>query len=85
MSSSMFIIVYVVLLLLLFLPIFLSNRSKKKKFNNMLNQLKVGDKILTIGGIYGVVSKINENDIQIQIAKGVSMTIIKGAIAKVVE
>lgn len=84
-SNFLIIGVYVIFLLLLFLPMWFANRSKKKRMDNMLNNLKVGDKIVTIGGIYGEISKINEENIQIQVAKGVSMTIIKGAIAKVVE
>lgn len=85
MNNSFFLVAYILLLLLIFLPIWLSNRKKKKKFNEMISNLKVGDKIETIGGIYAKISKILDYSLEVQIDKGVTMTISKGAVAKVVE
>lgn len=38
-------------------------RKKDKKVKDMLSALKVGDRICTIGGIYGTVTKLKEDTI----------------------
>ncbi len=81
--NIIFLGVYGLLLAALFLPLYLSNKKKKKAFKAMMDSLKIGDKIVTIGGICGTVSKILENTIEMKIDKGVSMTITKGAISKI--
>ncbi|WP_067139683.1 preprotein translocase subunit YajC [Oceanivirga salmonicida] len=74
---------YAILILALFLPLYLMNKNKKKKYNEMISTMKIGDQIVTIGGIYGSVTKILDNKIEIKIDKGVSMTISKGAISRI--
>lgn len=85
MKNWEILLMYAILLILLFLPLWYTNRKKRKRFNEMMSSLKVGTKIETIGGIHGSVSKILDTTVELQIAKGVSMVISKGAIARVVE
>lgn len=53
----------------------------KKKQNEMLNSLKAGDTVVTVGGIKGVISSVEEAFVVIRIDKGVHMTVRKSAIA----
>ena len=49
---------------------FIDNRTQKKqekKHQEMLNAIKKGDKIVTIGGIIGKVTKATEDKIEIQV------------------
>ena len=46
----------------------------------MLDSLKVGSRVLA-GGIYGTIKKINENSIELEIAKGVVIEVNKNAVA----
>ncbi len=82
-KNVVFLGIYGLLILALFLPLYLTNRKKKKAFKDMMDALKIGDKIVTIGGICGTVNKILENTLEIKIDKGVSMTITKGAVSRV--
>lgn len=79
------IIVYILVLAVMFYPAIHSNKKKKKEFTNMINSLQVNDKIITIGGIHGSISKILEATIEIKIDKGVTLTVSKEAISKVVK
>lgn len=76
-------LLYVVILVLLFGPMLYSNSKKKKKFEAMIAGLEIGTKIVTIGGIYGSITKIDDTTVDIKVDKGVSIKIGKDAIARV--
>ncbi len=60
--------------------ILLPTRKKQKKVQEFLAALKVGDKVVTSGGIFGSIAKINEDAIQLQIAPNVRVDISRAAI-----
>lgn len=71
---------YQLLLLFLLFYLFLIRPEikKAKKHQAMLDSLKRGDKILTRGGLYGVINKIeNDNDLLVDIANGTTVVINK--------
>lgn len=71
---------YQLLLLFLLFYLFLirPELKKAKKHQAMLDSLKRGDKILTRGGLYGVINKIeNDNDLLVDIANGTTVVINK--------
>ena len=55
-------------------------QKKQKKIREFQNALKEGDKVVTGGGIYGTVNRVNaqENTIDIEVARGVVITVAKG-------
>ena len=62
-TSTIGIIVMVVLVVAvigLFIWSSISNKKKQKKAAEMVNQLKIGDRVKTIGGICGFVAQIND-------------------------
>ncbi len=75
---------YIILVTIVFLPTILLNMNKKNKMIKLLKSLKIGDKIVTIGGIHGSIVKILDNTVDIRIDKGVFMTISKNAIERVI-
>ena len=44
-------------------------RKKDKAVKNMLNSLKVGDRICTIGGIYGTIVRIKDQVLTIEVGE----------------
>ena len=71
---------YQLLLLFLLFYFFLirPEMKKAKKHQEMLDNLKNGDKIITRGGICGTIVKIdNENELTVQIANGVTIVLNK--------
>jgi preprotein translocase subunit YajC len=69
--GSMFIIFY----FLLIRP----QQKKEKQRQAMINSLKVGDKILTISGIYGVVTAIKDDIITVKVASNTNIEFSKSA------
>ena len=57
------ILIFVVFYFLLIRP----QRKKDKEAQQMLNNLKVGDRICTIGGIYGTITKIKDDVLTVEV------------------
>ena len=55
-------------------------QKKQKKIREFQNALTEGDKVVTGGGVYGTVKRVNaqENTIDIEVARGVVITVAKG-------
>ncbi len=58
------------------------NKKRMAEYQKMLDSLKVGNRVLA-AGIYGTIKKINENTIEMEIAKGVVIEVNKNAVANV--
>jgi preprotein translocase subunit YajC len=57
------------------------NKKKADEAKKLMEEMVKGDKIITLGGIHGKVFKINEDTIEIEIAKNTVMTIDKNSIS----
>lgn len=71
------IIMFVIFYFLLIRP----QQKKAKEHQAMIAELKKGDKVITSAGIYGVITKVEENDIQVEIAENVKIKMIRSNIA----
>ncbi|MCX5786371.1 MAG: preprotein translocase subunit YajC [Elusimicrobia bacterium] len=58
-------------------------QKQMKEMKKMLEALKVGDKVLTNGGIIGTISAVREHELEIEIAKGVKITHVRSHIHSV--
>lgn len=59
-NGIILIIVMLAFLALIFISSFLPQKKRQKEMMNMLNSIKVGDEIKTIGGMVGVITEIEE-------------------------
>ena len=59
-------------------------KKQQKERTNLLSSLKKGQKIVTIGGIYGEIIELDDEKVKVQVAEKVEMTIARTAIASVV-
>jgi preprotein translocase subunit YajC len=66
-----------------YLLIIMPSRKKQKKHQEMVGQLKAGDKIVTSGGIYGTVMGTKEDRIEIKISSNVKIDITKTAVSAI--
>lgn len=74
------------MLAVMYLMLIRPQKKQEKKTNEMRNNLKVGDDIVTIGGFFGKIVKIKGEVLTIQIgADKVRADIAKWAVSKVVE
>ncbi|WP_064429209.1 preprotein translocase subunit YajC [Rickettsia sp. Tenjiku01] len=56
--------------------------TRRKAREKLVSEVKKGEEVLTNSGIYGIVTKVSENDnnIEIEIAKDVRIKVLKSAI-----
>lgn len=59
-------------------------KKQEKETKQMLAKLSKGDKIVTIGGIYGVVSSVKDNSVVVKVDTDAKIEFTKTAIARVV-
>ena len=78
-------IVGILWVIAMYLLIVLPNKKKQKKQKEMFDSLKEGLEIVTIGGIKGTVSSVEDDYLQIRVDKGVNLTIRKSAVAVVLK
>jgi preprotein translocase subunit YajC len=75
-------IVFVVLLVAIFYFLIIRpQRRQQKKHQALMQELKRGDKVITTGGIYGVVEKLNEDSVILKIESGATIRIARTSIA----
>ena len=68
-----------------FLYFVLVRPQKKRQLAQarMLNQLAVGDEVVTAGGIYGEIVGLGEDDVKVRIAPDIEVRVARRAIASV--
>lgn len=81
MSLLPLVLIFVVFYFLLIRP----QQKKMKQHREMLSALRRGDKVVTNGGIVGTISKVlSQDELQVEIADGVRVKVMRGMIASVV-
>jgi preprotein translocase subunit YajC len=71
---------FVLVLGIFYFIILMPMRKKQQKVQEFLENLKVGDKVITTGGIYGQVTRISGDTVQLQIADRVRIDVSKAAV-----
>lgn len=73
----------VFLIVIFYLLLIRPQQKQMKERRNMMEALKNGDKVLTTGGIIGVINAIRGDELEMEIAKNVKVTVVKSAVASV--
>ena len=74
----MLILIFVVMWFFMIRP----QRKQQKELQNFRDSLKKGDKVVTIGGIYGTVCEVKEDSVLIEVDNNVKIRVSKQAIVK---
>ena len=74
------ILIFAIMYFLLIRP----QQKKMKQHQNMVEALRRGDQVITQGGVIGKVSKVKEDgELEVEIAEGVKVRVVKSTIAQV--
>jgi preprotein translocase subunit YajC len=71
---------FVLMIGIFYLLVLMPMRKRQKKVQEFQSALKVGDRVITTGGIYGQVTRLGETSIQLQIADKVRIEVARAAI-----
>ena len=75
------ILIFVVFYFLLIRP----QQRRAKEHRNVLSNLKVGDQVLTSGGVYGRITGLRDDFVTVEISDKVRVKVSRGHIAGVVK
>ncbi len=60
-------------------------RKRQQDHQRMMQDIKRGDKVITIGGLHGTVETVSEDSVVIKVESGTTLRFVKSAIANKVE
>lgn len=71
-----------IIIAIMWLLIFRPQQKRQKEIQNFRNSIKEGQEVVTAGGIYGTVKKVQEEDnsLQVEIAKGVCIKVDRNSV-----
>ena len=55
-------------------------RKRQKEHDELVQELQRGDKVITSGGIYGVIESLNQENIVLKIESGATIRIARGSV-----
>ena len=72
---------FALILVIFYFLILLPMKRRQKKIQEFQDSLKVGDKIVTTGGIYGRITRVTDKTLQLEIADRVRVELARAAVA----
>jgi len=79
MGIAPWLLIFVVFYLLMIRP----QQRRVKEHQAAINSVKKGDDVITAGGIRGRVTKVTDEDAEVEIAQGVKVRVIKSTLSQV--
>ncbi|AHH04760.1 preprotein translocase subunit YajC [Borrelia miyamotoi] len=85
-NSSFFrsLLVFIPVIAIFWFLVISPQRKEEKKKKEMIKNLKKGDKVLTIGGIFGVIKKVSDSEVLLELNPTSEAKFIKSSIEKVI-
>ena len=74
------IIMIVALIAIFYFFMIRPQQKRQKEIRKFRENLKVGDKVITAGGIYGKIRNVNDTTFQVEISENVKIIIDKGSV-----
>ena len=74
-----FILIFVIFYMLLIRP----QQKKMKQHQEMIAAVKKNDVAVTGGGMIGKVTKVDESEVELEVAQGVRVRVVKGTLSEV--
>ena len=71
---------FVLMVGIFYVLVLMPMRKRQRKVQEFQNSLKVGDRVITTSGIYGLITKVEERSVQLQIAEKVRIDVTRAAV-----
>ncbi len=71
---------FAMVLAILYFLILMPMKKQRKKVEEFQTGLKSGDKVITTGGIYGRITRVNDTSVQLEIADKVRIEVARAAV-----
>jgi preprotein translocase subunit YajC len=84
-ESATSIIFLVVLFAVFYFMLIRPQKKRVEQHRSLVESLDVGDDVVTIGGMYGTIRSIGDDDLEIEVADGTVVRFLKTAVSRRVE
>lgn len=81
-NGGFFWIMMILLFVIMWLFMIRPQRKQQKELEKFRSELKRGDKVVTIGGIFGTIDEIKEDSVLIKVDGEIKLRVSKNAIQK---
>ena len=76
------VIIFLILILgLMYLVLVRPQRKRQKEHQQLVAELRRGDRVITAGGIYGIIETVSEDSVVIKVESGMTMRVSKTSVA----
>ena len=79
-SAWVQLIPFAIVLAIFYFIILLPMKRKQQKVQSFIDGLKVNDRVVTVGGIYGQITRLTDQSVQLQVADKVRIEVAKASI-----
>lgn len=76
-------IIYLAFFGIMWMVLILPQRRQQKAREKMLGSMKKGDKIITMGGIHGEITELDDEDVKVRIADKVEVKLSRSAVSRI--
>ncbi|EGS34109.1 preprotein translocase subunit YajC [Megasphaera sp. UPII 135-E] len=73
----------IIMIVIFYFLLWRPQKKQQRRRQEMMNSLKVGTKIMTAGGIYGTITGIQKDVLELRIADQVIISVSRNAISQV--
>lgn len=82
-SAIMQVLPFILMIAIFYFLLIRPQQKQMKERQKMLDGLKIGDRVLTVGGLIGTITSIKDNEIELEISKNVKVTAVKSAVTSI--
>ena len=79
-SPFQLLIPFALIMGIVYFLVLLPAKKKQQEVQKFLDSLKVNDRVVTTGGIYGLITRLDDQKVQLQIADKVRIDVARAAI-----
>ena len=73
---------FVAMAIIFYFMLYRPQKKEQKKRELLLNSLKKGDKVITVGGIHGVIAAVNKTKVTLTVAENVKIDFELAAVTR---
>jgi preprotein translocase subunit YajC len=71
---------FVIILGIFYVMVLMPMKKRQQKVASFQSSLKIGDKVITTGGVYGTITRLGEQHVQLQIAPQVRIDVARASV-----
>jgi len=57
-------------------------KKREQRHKDLIQSIVPGEKVITVGGIYGKIARVHENAFELEVTKGITMTFDRRAVRR---